>query len=94
MNFTKKTLSVTLLVCFMFTAQLKFAYAADNIPIFVDNVPAYSEVSPFYRNDTLLVPARLVSEELGAIVDWQNEQVSISNNDCNIVFYSGETKQM
>ena len=92
MNFTKKTLSVTLLVCFMFTAQLKFAYAADNIPIFVDNVPAYSEVSPFYQNDTLLVPARLISEELGAVVDWQNEQVSISSDDCNIVLYVGQNQ--
>lgn len=90
MNFTKKNLSVALLVCFILIAQLKFAYAADNIPIFVDNVPTYSEASPFYYNDTLLVPARLVSEELGATVNWQDEQISISNNDCNIMLYVGQ----
>ena len=91
MNLTKKILVITLFVCFILFAQLKSVYAAD-IPIFVDNVPAYSEVSPFYQNDTLLVPARLVSEELGATVDWQAEQISISSDDCNIVLYVGQNQ--
>ncbi len=91
MSLTKKSLDITLLVCFMFVIQLRPAYAAD-IPIFVDNVPAYSEVPPFYQNDTLLVPARLVSEELGATVNWQNEQISISSNNCNIVLYVGQNQ--
>ena len=91
MNLTKKILIITLFVCFILFAQLKSVYAAD-IPIFVDNVPAYSEVSPFYKDDTLLVPARLVSEELGATVDWQNEQVSINSDDCQIVLYIGQNQ--
>ena len=62
MNLTKKILVITLFVCFILFAQLKSVYAAD-IPIFVDNVPAHSEVSPFYSKDNLLVPARLISEE-------------------------------
>ena len=76
MSLTKKSLDITLLVCFMFVIQLRPAYAAD-IPIFVDNVPAHSEVSPFYSKDNLLVPARLISEELGASVDWDGKQVTI-----------------
>ena len=80
-----------LLICLVLVLQSKPVYAAD-IPIFVDNVPAYSEVSPFYSNDTLLVPARLISEELGATVDWQNEQIDISGNNCNIVLYVGQNQ--
>lgn len=92
MSLAKTSLSTTLFICFILISQLRPVYAADNIPIFVDNVPSYSEVSPFYQNDTLLVPVRLVSEELGATVDWQNEQVSISSNDCNIVLYVGKNQ--
>ncbi len=93
MNLTKMNLfiKIFLLVCLILILPTETVYAT-NIPIFVDNVPAYSEVSPFYQNDTLLVPARLVSEELGATVDWQNEQISISCNDCNIVLYVGQNQ--
>ena len=93
MNLTKMNLfiKIFLLICLTLILPTETVYAAD-IPIFVDNVPAYSGVSPFYQNDTLLVPARLVSEELGATVDWQNEQISISCNDCNIVLYVGQNQ--
>ena len=93
MNLTKTHLLIKmfLLVCLILILPAKLVYAT-NIPIFVDNVPAYSEVSPFYQNDTLLVPARLVSKELGAAVDWQNEQINISGNNCNIVLYAGQNQ--
>lgn len=93
MNLTKTNLFIKmfLLVCLTLILPTKTVYA-DNILIFVDNVPAYSEVSPFYSNDTLLVPARLVSEELGATVDWHSEQIIISSNDCNIVLYVGQNQ--
>ena len=53
MNLTKMNLfiKIFLLVCLILILPTKTVYAAD-IPIFVDNVPAYSEVSPFYQNDT------------------------------------------
>jgi len=73
--------------------QTEPVYAAD-IPIFVDNVPAYSEVSPFYSHDTLLVPVRLVSEELGASVDWTDEQVDINGQDCSITLYVGQNQAL
>ena len=93
MNLTKMNLfiKIFLLVCLILILPAKIAYAV-NIPIFVDNVPAYSEVSPFYKDDTLLVPARLVSEELGATVDWQDEQISINSDDCHIVLYVGQNQ--
>ncbi len=91
MSLTKKSLDITLLVCFMFVIQLRPAYAAD-IPIFVDNVPAHSEVSPFYSKDNLLVPARLISEELGASVDWDGKQVTIKGQDINIILYMGKNE--
>lgn len=91
MNLTKKILVITLFVCFILFAQLKSVYAAD-IPIFVDNVPAHSEVSPFYSKDNLLVPARLISEELGASVDWDGKQVTIKGQDINIILYMGKNE--
>ena len=93
MNLTKINLliKIFLLICLTLILSTETVYAAD-IPIFVDNVPAYSEVSPFYSNDTLLVPVRLISEELGATVNWQNEQISISSNNCNIVLYVGQNQ--
>ena len=93
MNLTKTNLfiQIFLLICLTFILSTETVYAAD-IPIFIDNVPAYSEVPPFYQNDTLLVPARLVSEELGATVDWRNEQVSINSDDCQIVLYVGQNQ--
>nr|WP_325240570.1 copper amine oxidase N-terminal domain-containing protein [uncultured Oscillibacter sp.] len=87
----KRTFYAVMLISILSVWYIKPVYAAD-ISIFVDNVPAYSEVSPFYKDDTLLVPARLVSEELGATVDWKNEQIDISGNDCKIVLYVGQNQ--
>jgi len=91
MNLAKKTLYIATLFCMLLVWHIKPVYAAD-IPIFVDNVPAYSEVSPFYSQDTLLVPVRLVSEELGAGVEWNDEQVSINGQDCQIVLHVGQNQ--
>ena len=93
MNLTKINLliKIFLLICLTLILPTETVYATD-IPIFVDNVPAYTEVSPFYQNNTLLVPVRLISEELGATVDWQNEQISINSGDCQIVLYVGQNQ--
>lgn len=80
-------------ICLTIVLPIKEAYSATaNIPIFVDNVPTYSEVSSFYSNNNLLVPIRLISEELGAIVDWNGKQVTIKGQGVNIVLYMGKNE--
>lgn len=76
-----------MLACWLLSSQ---SVQAAEIKIFVDNVPAFSEVAPFYSQDTLLVPARLISEELGASVDWDGSQVHITGQDVDIVLRLGQ----
>ncbi len=78
-----------LLLCWLLPAGN--AQAAD-IKIFVDNVPAFSDASPYYSQDSLLVPARLISEELGAAVQWNEEtlQVLIVGDEVEILLYVGQ----
>lgn len=86
----KKNLPVVLLLlCWLLPAEMA---QAKEIRIFVDNVPAFSEVSPYYNQDTLLVPARLISEELGASVDWGGSQVHITGQDVDIVLSLGQNQ--
>ena len=86
----KKNLPVVLLLlCWLLPAEMA---QAKEIRIFVDNVPAFSEVSPYYNQDTLLVPARLISEELGASVDWDGSHVHITGQDVDIVLSLGQNQ--
>ncbi len=86
----KKILPVVLLLlCWLLPAEMA---QAKEIRIFVDNVPAFSEVSPYYNQDTLLVPARLISEELGASVDWDGSHVHITGQDVDIVLSLGQNQ--
>ena len=86
----KKWLALFLLpLCWLLPAEMA---QAKEIRIFVDNVPAFSEVSPYYNQDTLLVPARLISEELGAAVQWNEEtqQVLVVGDEVEIALYVGK----
>lgn len=91
--FLKKTYAAVLLLCCFWLLPVAEAQAAE-IKIFVDNVPAFSEVSPYYSNDSLLVPVRLISEELGASVVWTDSRVQITGENVDIVMQVGQKQAM
>lgn len=55
------------------------AEAAD-IHIKMGEVSIDSDVAPEIRNNRVMVPLRVVSENLGVIVDWSNSQVTLSTS--------------
>lgn len=60
------------------------AYAA-NIQIKVDDVAIASDVAPETMNNRTMVPLRVISENLGATVDWSNSEVILSKNDMQVL---------
>lgn len=59
------------------------AYAAD-IPIKVQGNTIASDVKPEMKNNRTMVPLRLISEHLGAKVNWSGSEVTLSKNDMRI----------
>lgn len=51
--------------------------ADTEIQLVVDGKNITTDVAPIIKNDRMLVPIRVVSEELGAIVNWDNEARSV-----------------
>jgi hypothetical protein len=60
--------------------------AADDITLVIDGQKIEDEPRPLILNDRTLVPVRLISEKLGAVVEWndQNRTVGISSGDRSI----------
>lgn len=74
---------------------VKQAYAKTSaIPVFVDNVPAYSDLSLLEENGTILAPIRFIAEELGAGVTWKDAQITIKNRDLDLVLYEGKNEAL
>ena len=63
-----------------------------DIVFFVDNVPVNNDVLTCYSDDNLLVPANLISEELGASIDWNEKQISIKGQNIDIVLYTDKNE--
>lgn len=59
------------------------AYAADNL-IKVDGVAISSDVRPEMKNNRTMVPLRIISENLGAKVDWSNSEVTLTKNKVKV----------
>ncbi len=74
-------LAALLVVCLCFAGQ---ALAADNdIMIFIDGQRLATDVAPEIVNGVTFVPVRVVSEELGADVLWDNNTAIITNFTSN-----------
>ncbi|UMY56624.1 MULTISPECIES: copper amine oxidase N-terminal domain-containing protein [Paenibacillus] len=74
--------------CWVFLAIFLFissstTYAAEN-QIKVDGVTATSDVKPEMKNNRLMVPLRVVSESLGASVEWSNSEVILAKSDMKV----------
>lgn len=77
------------------------AYAA-NVQIKVDDVAIASDVAPETKNNRTMVPLRVISENLGAKIDWSNSEVTLSKGDMRVLLNlnnatamkNGETVQL
>lgn len=59
-------------------------YAADNV-IKIDGVTIASDVKPEILNDRVMVPVRVISENLGASVEWSSPAVTLVKGDMKVV---------
>lgn len=59
--------------------------SAAEIQIKVDRVTIVSDAEPEIRNDRMMVPLRVISENLGAHVDWSHSRVTLTKGDMKVV---------
>lgn len=59
-------------------------YAAA-IQIKIDGVAVVSDVNPEIKNNRTMVPLRVISENLGAKVNWSDSQVTLTKNDMQVI---------
>ncbi|MEC0370714.1 copper amine oxidase N-terminal domain-containing protein [Paenibacillus chibensis] len=60
------------------------AYAAD-MQIKIQGHAIASDVKPEMKNNRTMVPLRLISENLGAKVNWSGSEVTLSKNDMRVI---------
>jgi len=73
----------------MFTAVILFitaspTYAAD-LQIKVEGVTISSDVKPEVKNHRTMVPLRVISENLGARVNWSDSEIVLKRSNVNVV---------
>lgn len=89
----RKFISLLLSVVIILSFTGKDALAADPIRVFVDDVMVqFPDQAPFINSDNrTMVPARFVSEALGAAVEWNEEtrQVIVKHKNRNILLTIG-----
>ncbi|MEQ6357446.1 copper amine oxidase N-terminal domain-containing protein [Lysinibacillus sp. M3] len=59
------------------------AYAAHSI-IKIDGVVVTTDAAPETKNNRTMVPLRVISENLGATVNWKDSKVTLTNNKMQI----------
>jgi N-acetylmuramoyl-L-alanine amidase len=71
--------------------QSAVATTAGTASLQIDGQAVVTDMDPFILNNRTLVPVRVVSENLGATVAWDNatQQVTITNGDTTIVLTIG-----
>lgn len=79
----KKTLSGIILALVIIMTSLP-TYAA-NTQIKMDGIAITSDVAPVMRNNRLMVPLRVVSENLGAKVNWEDSKITLTKNDMQVI---------
>ncbi|MFJ7979944.1 copper amine oxidase N-terminal domain-containing protein [Lysinibacillus xylanilyticus] len=62
------------------------AYAANaNIKIKVDGKQVATDVNPETKNNRTMVPLRVISENLGATVNWSDSEVTLTKSDIRVI---------
>ena len=83
-----KIASLFLILVMMFSLMAATAVAADPIKIMIDGKEVKSDVVPVVENSRTLVPLRVISETLGADVEWiqSSRQAVIKMTAYTVVF--------
>ena len=79
----KKAIIGVFLAIFLFISS-STTYAAEN-QIKVDGVAIASDVKPEIKNNRTMVPVRVISENLGASVEWSNSKVILAKSDMKVI---------
>ncbi|MDD3853658.1 MAG: copper amine oxidase N-terminal domain-containing protein, partial [Syntrophomonadaceae bacterium] len=79
MRFIQKVtmILITGLLLTLIIKPVQSGMAADSIRIFIDNREIAAEVQPVIVNDRTMVPLRVISENLGMTVDWDEDTRSV-----------------
>lgn len=75
-------LGMIVLLMLIFTALP--IYAA-TVEIKIDNVLVVSDVAPEMKNNRTMVPLRIISENLGAEVNFSNDQITLLKNGMEVI---------
>lgn len=88
----KKRVSIYLVILFALAMQFSLRAEGD-IKININGQNVYGDASPIVVNERTLVPVRLVSENLGLAVDWNQDlqEVTLTNEATIIKFIIGTT---
>jgi len=81
----KRMFSGIFLVFLLVITSVPTYAAATNIQIKVDGVVIPSEVEPEIRNSRTMVPLRVISENLGANVDWSDTKVTLTKKNMKVI---------
>lgn len=71
-----------ILLCIFISIPFTTVYAKDNLKICIDGNYIYTDKKIFIKNNRALVPIRVITENLGYIVNWDNSkrEILISNS--------------
>jgi len=76
----RKTVTALLLALVLVFGSLTGLQAATSIEIYVDGSKVVSDVAPVIENGTTLVPLRIISENFGARVNWNDATSAVTVN--------------
>ncbi|WP_339209195.1 copper amine oxidase N-terminal domain-containing protein [Paenibacillus sp. FSL K6-3182] len=80
----KKVFSgVFLALILIITSSTTYA-AGTNIKIKVDGFVIASDVKPEIKNNRIMVPLRVISENLGAKVNWSNSEITLTKSEIKV----------
>lgn len=65
-------------------------YAADT-QIKIDGISIVSDVKPEVKDNRTMVPLRVISENLGATVNWENSEVSLTKDKLKVILTPNST---
>ncbi|MDU5324656.1 MAG: copper amine oxidase N-terminal domain-containing protein [Peptoniphilus harei] len=91
MNKLKK-ISSAIILSFALVSNVSAAKNTNDIKIEIDGKNVISDVAPFINNERTLVPIRVISENLGYNVNWDNNsrKVTVKNSDKTIELFIGK----
>lgn len=81
------------LVAFLLFAFIPFnLFASSEVKLWINGSYVTTDVAPLIENGRTLVPIRVISENLGLEVDWDNDlkQITVSQGDDHFIFVIGQ----